>query len=145
VFALTGGGGSAQRLTFATSGTPPRFFASSCASKAGCDTVGRLPFNPQSGSCIPNARFRDNPSSSDRICSADLLSALFVARLLLSPLVAHDALIGTMAGPRFRSCRSWLRLWHALLAAMFAALILHTFQIVFSGHRDQTLLLSRTA
>jgi hypothetical protein len=28
---------------------------------------------------------------------------------------------------------------------MFAALILHTFQIVFSGHRDRTSLLSRTA
>jgi len=74
-------------------------------------------------------------SSSDRIRSADLLSARLVARLLLSPLVAHDALIGSVAGSWFRPCcRSGLRLWHALLAAMFAALILHTFQIVFSGH-----------
>jgi hypothetical protein len=28
-----------------------------------------------------------------------------------------------------------LRLWHALLATMFSALILHTFEIVFLGHR----------
>jgi hypothetical protein len=35
--------------------------------------------------------------------------------------------------------RLGLRLWHALLAAVLAALILHTFQIVFPGHRDQTL------
>ena len=84
-------------------------------------------------------------SSSDRIRSADLLSALFVARLLLSLLVTYDALIGSMAGPRSRFCGSGLRLWHALLAAMFAALILYTFQIVFSRHCDRTLLLSRTA
>src|SRR3981189_2931146 len=37
-------------------------------------------------------------SSSDRIRSADLLSALFVARLLLSLPVTYDALIGSMAG-----------------------------------------------
>jgi hypothetical protein len=68
-----------------------------------------------------------------------LLSARFVARLLLSPLVAHDALIGSIAGFWFRACWRFGRtLWHALLAAMFAALILHTFQIVFFGHRDQT-------
>jgi hypothetical protein len=64
-----------------------------------------------------------------------MLGALLVARLLLS-LLTHDALI--VAVRRFRS-RLGLRLRHALLAAMFAALILHTFQIVFSGHRDQTL------
>src|SRR3982074_2926155 len=84
-------------------------------------------------------------SSSDPIRSADLLSALFVARLLLSLLVTYDGLIGSTAGPRSRFCGSGLRLWHALLAAMFAALILYTFQIVFSRHCDRTLLLSRTA
>jgi len=49
-------------------------------------------------------------------------------------------LIGSIATPRLTpSCRPWLRLRHALLAAMLAALILLTFQIVFSGHRDHTL------
>ena len=61
----------------------------------------------------------------------DLLRTLLVPRLLLSPLVANDTLI-LCAG------RWQLRLWHTLLAAMLAALILHTFQIVFLGHRDQT-------
>jgi hypothetical protein len=60
-----------------------------------------------------------------------MLSALLVARLLLSLFVARDALIGTIGRPG-------LRLWHALLAAMFAALILPTFQIVFFGHRNRT-------
>jgi len=79
-------------------------------------------------------------SSPDRISSAHLLSPLPVARLLLSPLIEHDPLIGSIATPRLTpSCRPWLRLRHALLAAMLAALILLTFQIVFSGHRDHTL------
>jgi hypothetical protein len=60
----------------------------------------------------------------------DSLGSLLVSRLLLSFLVAHDTLIGAVG-------RLGLRRWHALLAAMFAALILHPFQIVFSGHRDQ--------
>jgi hypothetical protein len=63
-----------------------------------------------------------------RVRSVDLLSARFVARLFLSLLIAHDALIGTM-------WRLGFGLRHALLAAMFAALILRTFQVVFSGHR----------
>jgi hypothetical protein len=76
-------------------------------------------------------------SSSDRICSADLLSSLFVPRLLPSPLIAHDALIGSIAPPRLTPCCTpWLRLRHALLAAMLATLILHTFQVVFTGHRN---------
>jgi hypothetical protein len=50
----------------------------------------------------------------------DLLGARFVFRLLLPLLVAHDALIGAMRRLR-------LGLWHALLAAVFAALILDTF------------------
>jgi hypothetical protein len=62
----------------------------------------------------------------------DQLSALLVARLLLSLLVAHNALIGTVG-------RLGLRLWHALLAAMLSALVLHTFQIVLFGHRNRTL------
>jgi hypothetical protein len=67
-------------------------------------------------------------SSPDRVRSADLLSTLLVPRLLLSPLIAHNALIRTMAAPRFTlCCRAWVRLRHALLAAMLAALILHTF------------------
>jgi hypothetical protein len=74
----------------------------------------------------------------------NLLSALFVSRLFLPQLVAQDTLIRSMAAPFVRPwLRSWLRSWlrfrHALLAAMFAALILHTFQVVFSGHRDLTL------
>jgi hypothetical protein len=73
-------------------------------------------------------------SSLDRICSADLLSSLLVPRLLLSPLITHVALIGSIAALRLTSCCTpWLRLRHALLAAMLAALILCTFQIVFSG------------
>jgi hypothetical protein len=71
-----------------------------------------------------------------------LLSPLLVPRLLLSPLIEHDALIGNTAATRLTpSYRPWLR--HALLAAMLAALILHTFQIVFSGHRDLTLFSQR--
>jgi hypothetical protein len=67
------------------------------------------------------------------VLPTDLLGARFVARLLLSPLVAHDALI-------LASSRTRLRLRRALLAAVLAALILYTFQIVFCGHRDQILL-----
>jgi len=75
-------------------------------------------------------------SPPGRIRSAHLLSPLLVAWLLLSPLIAHDALIGSMAAPRLTpSWRLGLRLRHALLAAMLAALILHTFQIVFLRHR----------
>jgi hypothetical protein len=82
-------------------------------------------------------------SSSDRIRSAHLLSTFLVLRLLLSPLIAHDALIRSTAPPQIRTrCGSWLRLPHALLAAMLAALILRTFQIVFSGHRDHTFVFS---
>jgi hypothetical protein len=62
----------------------------------------------------------------------DSLGSRLVSRLLLSFFIAHDALVGTVRRPG-------LRLWHALLAAVFAALILHTFQIVLSGHRDQIL------
>ena len=83
-------------------------------------------------------------SSLDPICSADLLSPLFVPRLLLSPLIAHDALIGSMAAPRLMpSCRLGLRLRHALLATMLAALILYTFQIVFVWHGNRTLFSQR--
>jgi hypothetical protein len=67
------------------------------------------------------------PRSCRLTCCARALSRLF-----LSPRVAQDALI-TSPG--------WTRLGfrHALLAAMFAALILRTFQIVFLRHRDQIL------
>jgi hypothetical protein len=61
-----------------------------------------------------------------------VLRARFVARLFLSPLVAHDALITALGWTRFG-------FRHALLAAMFAALILRTFKIVFLRHRDQIL------
>ena len=60
----------------------------------------------------------------------DLLGARLVSRLLLSLLVAHDSLVGAVR-------RLGLRLRHALLAAVFAALILHTFQIVLSWYRGQ--------
>src|SRR5258707_12295341 len=43
-------------------------------------------------------------SSPDRIRSADLLSPLLVTRLLLSPFIAHDALIGSIATPRLTAC-----------------------------------------
>jgi hypothetical protein len=60
-----------------------------------------------------------------------LLGTLLVPRLLLSPLVANDTLIvGAGWWP--------LRFWHTFLAAMLAALILYTFQIIFLGHRDWT-------
>jgi hypothetical protein len=72
-------------------------------------------------------------SPPDRIGAMNLLGTRLVARLLLSFFVAHDALVGTV-----RRFGLWLR--HALLAAMFAALILHTFQIVLSGHRHQSCL-----
>jgi hypothetical protein len=68
----------------------------------------------------------------------DLLRTRLVSRLLLSFFIAHDALIGTVR-------RLGLGLWHTLLATVFAALILHTFQIVLSGHRNQILFCSRAA
>jgi hypothetical protein len=73
-----------------------------------------------------------------------LLSPLFVAWLLLSPLIAHNALIWGIA-PLWirRCCRPWLGFRHALLATMLAALNLHAFQIVFLGHRDHTLFAQR--
>jgi hypothetical protein len=71
-------------------------------------------------------------SLPDCIRPVNLLGALLVSRLLLAQLIAHDTLIGPIGRPG-------LRCWHALLAAMFAALILHTFQIVLFGHRDRTL------
>jgi len=58
--------------------------------------------------------------------------ARFVARLFLSALVTYDALIIAPGWTRFG-------FRHALLAAMFAALILRTLQIVFFRHRDQIL------
>jgi hypothetical protein len=75
---------------------------------------------------------RDNHAGSRRIRAVNLLGTRFVSRLLLALLIAHDALVGTLR-------RLGLRLWHALLAAAFAALILYTFQIVLSRHRDQIL------
>ncbi|MEO6782338.1 MAG: hypothetical protein ABI196_15805 [Bradyrhizobium sp.] len=48
---------------------------------------------------------------------------------LISLLIVRLLLIGTMRG-------LGLGLGHALLAAMFAALILHAFEIVFLRHRD---------
>ena len=66
------------------------------------------------------------------ILSADMLGAFLVTRLFLSPLT-HDALIMAMRRLGFRP-------WHAFLAAMFAALILHAFQIIFPGHCDHLVL-----
>jgi hypothetical protein len=68
----------------------------------------------------------------------NLLGTRFVSRLLLSFLIAHDTLVGTVR-------RLGLRLRHALLTTMFAALILHTFQVVLTGHRHQILFCNRTA
>jgi hypothetical protein len=62
------------------------------------------------------------------VLPADLLSPRFVSRLLLPAFIANDALIPATSWTRWR-------LWHAFLAAMFTALILHAFQIVFPGHR----------
>jgi hypothetical protein len=62
----------------------------------------------------------------------NLLGARFVSGLLFSPLIADDPLIGT-------TLRLRLRLWHAFLPAMFAALILQTFKVVFFWHRNPTL------
>jgi hypothetical protein len=61
----------------------------------------------------------------------DQPGALLVARLQFAFLVAHDALVRTMWRPG-------LRLWHALLTPMLAALVLATFKIVLPGHRDRT-------
>jgi len=65
---------------------------------------------------------------ANRPAPADALSALLVARLLLSALVADNALILAL-------CWTWLRLWHALLAALLAALIPGAFEIVFLRRR----------
>ena len=64
----------------------------------------------------------------------NLLGTRLVPRLLLSFFIAHDTLVGTVR-------RLGLGPWHAFLAAVFAALILRTFQIVLSGHCDQILFL----
>jgi hypothetical protein len=66
-------------------------------------------------------------SLPDGIRLADLPGPFLVPRLLL--LIEHGNMSRTV-GRLGLSCR------HALLATMFAALILHTFQIVFFGHRD---------
>jgi hypothetical protein len=58
-----------------------------------------------------------------------LLRTRFVARLFLSALVAHDALIIAPGWTQFG-------FRHALLAAMFATLILRTLRIVLLRHRD---------
>jgi hypothetical protein len=106
-----------------------------------------LPYARRKGE-IEAPEIRGQISSSDGIGPVNLLSTRLISRLLLSPLIAHDALVWSMAAARLRlgrgACcrfcrRSWLRLWHALLAAMLSALILHTFKIVFFGHRDRTL------
>jgi hypothetical protein len=106
-----------------------------------------LPYARRKGE-IEAPEIRGQISSSDGIGPVNLLSTRLISRLLLSPLIAHDALVWSLAGARLRlgsgaccrfSRRSWLRLWHALLAAMLSALILHTFKIVFFGHRDRTL------
>jgi hypothetical protein len=68
----------------------------------------------------------------------NLLGTRSVSRLLLSFLIAHHTLVGTVR-------RLELKLRHALLAAIFAALILHTFQIVLTGHRHQILFSSWAA
>ena len=73
----------------------------------------------------------DGTLSADRTCLADLLRTLLVPRLLLPPLIADDTLI-LCAG------RRQLRFWHTFLPAMLAALILHTLEIIFLWHRDQT-------
>jgi hypothetical protein len=94
------------------------------------------------GFFISNARETWDHLRQDQLATtvSNLLSALFVSRLFLSQFVAHDALIRNTAAPFVRSwLRSWFGFRHAFLAAMFAALILHTFQVVFSGHRDLTL------
>jgi len=59
------------------------------------------------------------------VLAADMLGALFISRLLLALLIAHDALVMTMRRFRFGL---WLRL------------ALRAFKIVFFWHRDQTLL-----
>ena len=110
-----------------------------------------LPYARRKGE-IEAPEIRGHISSSDGIGPVNLLSTRLISRLLLSPLIAHDALVWSMAAARLRlglgACcrfcrrswlRLWLRLWHALLAAMLSTLILHTFKIVFFGHRDRTL------
>jgi hypothetical protein len=60
------------------------------------------------------------------------LSAPFIAWQLVPLLTVYGVLIGTVR-------RFGLRFRHALLAAMLAAAVEHTFEVVFFGHRDQTL------
>jgi hypothetical protein len=56
-----------------------------------------------------------------------LASGGFILRLRLALVVAHHALIRTVR-------RLGLKFRHALLTAVLATLILHTFQIVLFGH-----------
>src|ERR1700736_4322701 len=82
--------------------------------------------------CVTLHRSGPETSLPDLIGPVNLLGALLVSRLLLAHLIAHDTLIRTMRRPGFRC-------WHALLASMFAALILHTFQIALSGPVNRSL------
>jgi hypothetical protein len=68
-------------------------------------------------------------TSLDAIRLVDPTGPFRVPRLLLALLIEHDTLIRTMG-------RLGLSFRDALLAAMFSALILHSFQVVFFGHRD---------
>jgi hypothetical protein len=70
---------------------------------------------------------------------AHVESALLVARLLLTALIASNSLIGV-----FRSAaRPPSRPWHALLPAMLATHVLLTFQIVLFRHALFSLRLDR--
>jgi hypothetical protein len=60
------------------------------------------------------------------------LSAPLIAWLLLPVLIAYGFLIGTVR-------RFGLRFGHALLAPVLAAAVQRAFEVVFFGHRDQTL------
>ena len=67
---------------------------------------------------------------TDRATSARP-SVSFISPGLLVLVLPRSVLVRTVRRLRHR-------FWHALLAAMFAALILHAFKVIFSGHGSRT-------
>ena len=97
-----------------------------------------------------NSRASSRPASTPlpRLCTrriarlalpAHVQSAFFVARLLLTALIANNSLIGILR----RVARPRGRFRHALLPAMLAAHVLLTFQIVLFWHGLFSLRLDR--
>jgi hypothetical protein len=92
----------------------------------------RTALYPTFDALVKTVAYTGVTSSSAVPCPLNLLGALFISRLLLPPLIADDTLTGTL-------WRLGFRLRHAFLTTMFAALVLHTLEVIFFWHRSPTL------